>query len=275
MNTRSISIAAVVAAIVFTPAQFAFSQDDDAETKALDSTATQWSFQFAYQTMPDYHDDIMNSGSQRPTGMTDYLQVRIMAPLPYENFTILPRITLRHYENPEGQSGIGNTEIFGLIIPKKWDWGTGRMGIGPLVTLPGDEKVAKDEWGYGFAAAWVNAKGNWFYGVLATQSWRSIDPTALPAGTSDTNPLGLAPIVNYRLGKGWYVSNGDMVIQYHWDEREWKVPLGIRVGKVLIKEKGTWNYYFEYQTSAVYKDWPGSAVENSYRFNVTYTIPPF
>jgi hypothetical protein len=27
----------------------------DAETKALDSTATQWSFQLAYQTMPDYH----------------------------------------------------------------------------------------------------------------------------------------------------------------------------------------------------------------------------
>ena len=275
MNTRSLSIATVVASFVFTPAQFAYSQDQDAETKALDSTATQWSFQLAYQVMPDYHDDIMNSGSQRPPGMTDYLQLRVLAPLPYENFTILPRITLRHYENPQGQSGIGNTEIFGLIIPKSWDWGTGRMGIGPLLTLPGDEEVAKDEWGYGFAGVWVNAKGNWFYGVLATQSWRSVDPVALPAGTSDTNPLGLAPIVNYRLGKGWYVSNGDMVIQYHWDEREWKVPLGIRVGKVLVKEKGTWNYYFEYQTSAVYENWPGSAVENSYRFNVTYTIPPF
>ena len=66
-----------------------------------------------------------------------------------------------------------------------------------------------------------------------------------------------------------------MTIQYHWDEREWKIPIGVRVGKVLVKEKGSWNYYFEYQTSAVYKNWPGSAVENSYRFNVTYTIPPF
>ncbi len=275
MNSRSLSIAAVIASIIFAPAQIAYSQESDAETKALDSTATQWSFQFAYQTMPDYHDDILSSGSPRPAGMTDYLQLRIMAPLPYENFTILPRITLRHYENPQGQSGMGNTEVFGLIIPKKWDWGTGRMGIGPLITLPGDEEVAKDEWGYGFAAAWVNAKGPWFYGLLMTQSWRSIDPVALPAGTSDTNPLGLAPIVNYRLGKGWYVGNGDMTIQYHWDEREWKIPIGIRIGKVLVKEKGSWNYYFEYQTSAVYENWPGSAVENSYRFNVTYTIPPF
>ena len=153
MNTRSLSIAALVASIVFTPAQFAYSQDGDAETKALDSTATQWSFQLAYQTMPDYHDDIMDNGEPRPGGMTDYLQLRIMMPLAYETFTILPRITLRHYENPQGESGIGNTEVFGLIIPKSWDWGTGRMGIGPLITLPGDEKVAKDEWGYGFAAA--------------------------------------------------------------------------------------------------------------------------
>jgi hypothetical protein len=273
MNSRSLSIAALVASIIIAPAQIVCAQDGDAETKALDSTATQWSFQLAYQIMPDYHDDILSSGAQRPAGATDYLQLRIMMPLAYEKFTILPRITLRHYENAQGESGIGNTEIFGLIIPKKWDWGTGRMGIGPLITLPGDEKVAKDEWGYGFAAAWVNGKGKWFYGALLTQSWQSIDPVALPAGSSDTNPLGIAPIVNYRLGKGWYIGNGDMTIQYDWDSKKWKVPIGVRVGKVVLKEKGSWNYYFEYQTSAVYDGWPGSAVENSYRFNVTYTMP--
>jgi len=265
---------AVIAGLLSASSAYA-DEASDAETKALDSTATQWSFQFAYQTMPDYHDDILSSGEQRPEGMTDYLQLRIMMPLAFESFTILPRITLRHYENPQGQSGMGNTEIFGLIIPKKWDWGTGRFGIGPLVTLPGNENVAKDEWGYGFAAAWVNAKGKWFYGALLTQSWRSIDPVALPAGTSDTNPLGIAPIINYRLGNGWYIGNGDMVIQYHWDEKVWKMPIGVRIGRVLVKEKGSWNYYFEYQTSAIYENWPGSAVRNSYRFNVTYTIPGF
>ena len=275
MINRFLYIAAAAAIVGFMPVSATYAQENDAETKALDSTATQWSFQLAYQTMPDYFDDILDSGQPRDAGPTDYIQLRIVAPLPYENFTILPRITLRHYENSKGQSGIGNTEIFGLIIPKKWDWGTGRMGIGPLVTLPGNEDVAKDEWGYGFAAAFVNSKGNWFYGVLMTQSWRSIDPQALPAGTSDTNPIGIAPIVNYRLGSGWYISNGDMVIQYDWDSSEWKVPIGVRFGRVLVKEKGSWNYYFEYQTSAVYKDWPGPAVENSYRFNVTYTIPPF
>jgi hypothetical protein len=245
---------------------------DDAETKALDSTATQWSFQLAYQVNPDYHDDIVN-GQPRLAGLTDFVQLRIVAPLPFKNFTILPRLTIRHYENAAKQSGFGNTELFGLIIPKSWDWGSGRVGLGPLITAPGSEKVAKDEWGYGFAAAAVNAKGKWFYGLLLTQSWQSVDPRTLPAGSSDTNPLGLAPFLNYRLGKGWYVGNGDMVIKYDWDSNEVYVPIGVRVGKVLVRPKGSWNLYFEYQTSLIYDDWPGPAIENSFRFNVTYTIP--
>jgi hypothetical protein len=193
--------------------------------------------------------------------------------VPLKSLTILPRVTFRHYENAKGESGLGNTEIFALIIPKSWDWGSGRMGVGPLVTLPGNEDVARDEWGYGLAAAAVNTKGKWFYGLLLTQSWRGIDPATLPAGSSDTNPLGLAPFLNYRLGKGWYIGNGDMVAQWDWDSNELYLPVGVRFGKVLIQDKGSWNFYGEYQTSLIYKDYPGVAVENSYRVNVTYTMP--
>jgi len=246
-------------------------QDDVA--KAMDSTATQWSLQMAYQVMPDYYDDVLSNGQTRPAGPTDYLQARIVAPLVFDSFTILPRLTLRHYENSQGQSGMGNTELFGLIIPKSWDWGTGRGGIGPLITAPGDEAVARDEWGYGLAGALVNSKGKWFYGVLLTQSWRSVDPTALPAGSSDTNPLGIAPFLNYQLGGGWYIGNGDMVAQYDWDSKKFYLPISVRVGKVNVKPNGAWNIYFEYQTSLIYEDWPGAAVKNSYRFNVTYTWP--
>ena len=244
----------------------------DAESKAMDATATQWSFQFAYQAMPDYYDDIVN-GQPRRAGLDNYVQLRIVAPVPLQKLTILPRLTLRHYENPQGESGFGNTEIFALIVPKSWDWGVGRAGIGPLVTLPGNEKVAKDEWGYGLAAAVVNTAGKWFYGALVTQSWRGVDPRTLNPGTSDANPLGIAPFLNYRLGKGWYVGNGDMVALWDWDTNSFYLPIGVRVGKVRVQEKGSWNFYGEYQTSLVYKDWPGSAVKNSYRVNVTYTMP--
>lgn len=258
--------------LLLTNAAVAQEEQDDV-SKALDSTATQWSLQTAYQVMPDYHDDEVSPGVPRSPGSTDYLQVRVVAPMVFSKFTLLPRLTIRHYENAQGQSGFGNTELFGLIVPKAWDWGSGRMGIGPLITAPGDKEVARDEWGYGVAGAMVNTKGNWFYGLLLTQSWRGIDPTALPPGTSDTNPLGIAPFLNYQLGGGWYVGNGDMVAQYDWDSNKFYLPIGVRVGNVNVKPHGSWNIYFEYQTSLIYDDWPGSAVKNSYRFNVSYTWP--
>jgi hypothetical protein len=254
-------------------------QDD--ESKALDSTATQWSFQFAWQNM-DYHEDQLSDGSTRNPGANDYLQLRIVAPIPLKSLTILPRLTVRHYEVPVFDSagsqtgtaaGLGNTELFALIIPRSWDWGTGRVGLGPLVTFPGNPDVARDEWGYGLAGAVVNASGRWFYGVLLTQSWRAIEPTALPTGTSDANALGISPFLNYRLGNGWYVGNGDMVARYDWDSGQLYVPIGVRLGKVFVQEKGSWNFYAEYQTSLIYKDYPGPAAKNSIRINATYTVP--
>jgi hypothetical protein len=244
------------------------------ESMAVDATASQWSFQFAYQWMPDYYDDILSDGSTRPVGMDDYAQLRVVAPISMKKLTILPRLTIRHYEAPSGKSGFGNTELFGLIIPKATDWGTGRAGIGPLVTFPGNPDVSKDEWGYGFAAAVVQNTGNWFYGLLFTQTFRSIDPNALPPGESDTNPLGIAPFVNYRFGStGLYLQTADIVALYDWNSGGFYAPIGARFGKVWVWEKASLNVYAEYRTSMIYKNWKGSAVKNSYRLNVSYTIP--
>lgn len=246
----------------------------DAQSKALDSTATQWSFQLSYQGMPDYYDDTLDSGETRAAGSNDFIQMRVVLPIALEGFTILPRVTFRHYENAQGQSGLGNTEIFALIIPKAMDWGSGRAGIGPLVTIPGNENVARTDWGYGFATAVVNSSGPWFYGLLVTQSWRSIDPTALPPGGSTTNPLGIAPFLNFSFGSsGFYVGNGDMVASYDWSSKKVYLPIGVRFGKVIIREAGSWNIYGEYQTSLIYKSYLGPAVKNSFRLNVSYTIP--
>ena len=44
-------------------------------------------------------------------------------------------------------------------------------------------------------------------------------------------------------------------------------------GKVIKRPKGAWNLYAEYQTSLIYDDWPGAAVENSIRLNFTLTLP--
>ena len=243
-------------------------------SQAMDATATQWSFQVAYQSMPDYHNDIIN-GEERRKGLDNYAQLRVVAPVPLKSMTILPRLTIRHYEDLEKKkSGFGNTELFALVIPKATDWGSGRAGIGPLVTAPGNPDVAKNEWGYGFAAAIVNNSGQWFYGLLFTQTWRSVDPRTLPAGTSDINPLGIAPFLAYRFGStGIYLQTADIVALYDWNTKGFYLPAGLRFGKVWVLEKSSWNVYVEYKTSAIYKEWEGPAVKNSYRFNVSYTIP--
>ena len=257
-----------------------FAQDDEdaavqsRESAAMDATATQWSFQFAYQMMPDYHNDLIN-GEPRSPGLDNYMQVRVVAPIPLKGLTILPRLTVRHYEDKSTmKSGLGNTELFALIVPKFADWGTGRAGFGPLVTFPGNPDVAADEWGYGFAAVIVNNTGQWFYGLLFTQSWRAVDPMALSPGQSDANPLGIAPFLNYRIGStGLYLGTADMVALYDWNSKGFYLPVGLRFGKIWVFEKGSLNLYAEYRTSAIYKSWEGSAVKNSYRFNVSYTIP--
>jgi len=257
--------------------------EQSAASKAMDATATQWSFQLAYQSMPDYYDDLVN-GVQRRPGLDNYLQLRVVAPVPLKGLTILPRVTIRHYEDlSNGKTGFGNTEIFALIIPKATDWGSGRAGIGPLMTTPGSEGVSKDEWGFGFSAAIVNNSGQWFYGLLFTQSWRSVDPRTMqpsedPNATgpinSNANPLGISPFLNYRFGSsGFYLGTADIVATYDWNTKGFYLPLGLRFGKVWVLEKGSINAYVEYRTSAIYKKWEGPAVKNSYRVNFTYTMP--
>ena len=81
----------------------------DRESMALDSTATQWSFQFAYQAMPDYHQDTLDNGQTRPEGNEGFFQLRIVAPFTTQltglPFTLLPRLTLRYERNQADEWG--------------------------------------------------------------------------------------------------------------------------------------------------------------------------
>ena len=69
-----------------TPAADGAEDDGDALNKALDSTATQWSFQGAWQVMPDYYNDTMSTGEtldQLILGSgVDTEHLRIISPTP-------------------------------------------------------------------------------------------------------------------------------------------------------------------------------------------------
>ncbi len=265
-------------------------QEQSRASMATDPTATQWSLQGAVQ-WNDYEGGEIAPGVNRPKGQKFFGQFRLVAPIPKESsplpFTLLPRLTVRYGKNQQGSWGFAQTEIFALGIVN--DWGTGRWGLGPIVTIPAERGHGSTDWGFGLAGALVQRAldDQLFYGVLLRQIWE--DPT-VSAGTtfsgdiegdefvvenSGAGPLSIQPILQWTFPGGWYLSNGEMGVSYDWDSQEWYMDLPVRFGKVIVQPKRSWNIYIEYKTAVIYKDWLGSAIDNSVRLNVSLSIPIF
>jgi len=254
-------------------------QEQSRESMALDNTAAQWSFQFAYQAMPEYRDDTLAIGIPRPEGNKGFFQFRMVAPIPLGKVTILPRLTVRVAENAAGEWGLSPTDLFALIVP--FQWSTGRAGIGPDVVFPGSAKVGSNEWAYGLAGAVIQRFFNekMMVGLLLQQTWGRRDVVDLgqpiPTDSTETgaNPLVINPFVNFQLGKGWYLGTNDLQAQHSWEFGGWKIPVGARFGYVLVRPKNSWNFYVEYATDFATNDWPGAAAKHKIRVNASFTIP--
>ncbi|KPK65634.1 MAG: hypothetical protein AMS21_04225 [Gemmatimonas sp. SG8_38_2] len=247
------------------------------ESMANDATATQWSFQLAYQGMLNYNQDTLSSGAVRPEGNKGFLQFRMVAPIPVKGgaagggVTILPRLTIRYTQNQQDEWGLSPTDLFALIVPLEWSWG--RAGIGPDIVIPGKEGFGSTEWQYGLATA-VIMRGldeKLTFGLLLQQVWGKTDPSRpgeVVAGNFIVNPFA-----NYAMGKGFYLATNDLQSQYNWDTKGLLVPIGLRFGYLLIKPKYTFNFYAEYATSVYNDNWVAPAVKDQVRLNVSYQIP--
>ncbi len=258
---------------------FAFAQEEEEplptqsiESAAVDPTATQWSYQFAYEQFFDYKNDILESGMMRPDGRQRFGQFRLVAPIPKGKLpiTLLPRLTLRVQQQPESAGndwGIGSSDLFVLGILN--DWGTGRWGLGPQLNFPSMEGFGNTSWGVGLAGAVTQRAFNdkLFMALLLQQTW-SDQGRGTNAGTLSINPTFVIQIAN-----GWYAGNGDYVISYNWQDKSWLIPLGLRIGKAFISEKNTFNAYVEWASSATWPDWQGPVASNSFRVNIQWQIP--
>jgi len=282
--TRTMAGACVLLALALTAGDAAAQQSR--ESAVNDATASQWSLQFAYQANLSYRSDTLVTGEVRAEGNKGFFQYRMVAPIPVGKIKILPRLTLRYTENKNGEWGLSPTDLFALIVP--WDWGTGRAGLGPDIVIPGSANVGSSEWSYGIAGAVIQRFLNdkLMVGLLVQQVWGKRDvvdigqpeegpPTVTPGEGTETGaqPLIINPFINFQLGKGWYIASNDMQAQHSWEFGGWKVPIGVRLGYVLVKPKGSWNFYLEYATEFATDDWLGPAAENKIRANVTYVIP--
>jgi hypothetical protein len=182
--------------------------------------------------------------------------------------TLLPRLTLRLVQNSEDKFGFGSSDVFVLGILQQW--ATGRWGLGPQINFPAKAGFGNTEWGYGLAAAvTLRALNDKLYlAFLLQQTW-----SKSPDGLTRAGAIAINPILVFQLGKGWYIGNGDFVMNYNWHNKSWFVPFGVRVGKAFIDPKTTWNAYVEYSTSAVYQDWVAPVAPHAVRVNVQFQIP--
>lgn len=247
-------------------------QEQSRESAAVDPTAAQWSYQFAYEQFFDYKSDILETGAMRPDGKQRFGQFRLVAPLPKGKLplTLLPRLTLRYQQQPEsaGNSwGLGGSDLFILGILK--DWGTGRWGVGPQVNFPAKKGFGNTSWGYGLAGAVTQRamEDRLFFALLLQQTW-SDQGGGTKAGTLAINPTFVVQIKD-----GWYAGNGDYVISYNWQTKGWLIPLGLRVGKAFVSDKNTINTYVEWASSAAWPEWQAPVASNSIRVNIQWQIP--
>jgi len=245
------------------------------EVNTNDPTAAAISASFGWEFY-NWYDDEISPGVTRPQGNDNNFNSRFVIPLAAGTFgspwPIINRFTFANVEAPGGgTSGSGNAEFITLFVP--WKWKTGKIGIGPAINLPADDKqFGTDVWRYGLASVILenSFEGRLMWGFLLRQVWGETDPNS---NSIIASPFVLQPIAVYKLDESWYVSNGEAPIAYHWQDKEFLVPLGIRLGKTIPDDKGgIWNAYAEYRTNVVYKDWQGAAASDIIRVNVSYTF---
>lgn len=237
-------------------------------TAAAISISAGWEFN-------EWYDDEIAPGEPRPPGSSNNFNTRFVIPMAKGKWgspwPIINRFSFSNVEQVGGTSGSGNAEFITLFIPKTW--ATGKIGIGPAINLPADEKqFGTDVWRYGFSGVALenSLEGRLMWGVLIRQVWGKTDPNS---NNIIASPFALQPIVVLQLKNNWYISNGESAIAYHWQKKEWIVPMGFRLGRTFKdKSGGTWNAYAEYRTNIVYKDWPGSAASDIIRISASYTF---
>ena len=223
----------------------------------------------------DLYDDEMASGQPRPPGSNNSFNTRFVIPMAKGKWgspwPIINRFSFSNVEQVGGTSGSGNAEFITLFLPKIW--ATGKIGIGPAINLPADDKqFGTDVWRFGFSGVFLenSFNGRLMWGALIRQVWGKTKPNSDSVYAS---AFAFQPLAVLQLKDGWYISNGEAPMAYDWQTKEWLIPLGLRLGKT-IKDKrgGTWNMYGEYRTNVVYKDWQGSAASDIIRVSASYTF---
>ncbi|WP_170469327.1 MULTISPECIES: hypothetical protein [Ruegeria] len=201
----------------------------------------------AFNIQNYYIDEFTGPGNQSGNQFV----LRYAKPVQWGNSKWLIRASLPYNSFPVGTggstvNGIGDFDIFAAY---QIDTGNPAISfaVGPQVVAPTatDNRLGSDQWQLGIANVYFNATSPKFqYGYLLT--WRG--------GVGDTKggprvSLGaFQPFAFYQLGNGWY-TGGAPIWTYNFRNNNYSVPLGIRLGKVVKRDKTVFNLFVEPQWS--------------------------
>jgi len=188
----------------------------------------------------DWYEDEIAPGKTRPPGSNDSFNTRFVIPMAKGKWgspwPIINRFSFSNVEQVGGTSGSGNAEFITLFLPKIW--ATGKIGIGPAINLPADDKqFGTDVWRFGFSAVFLenSFNGRLMWGALIRQVWGKTKPNSDSVYAS---AFALQPLAVLQFKDGWYISNGEAPMAYNWQAKEWLIPLGFRLGKTIKDKSG-------------------------------------
>ena len=167
----------------------------------------------------------------------------------------------------DGAWGISDLNYSFFISPKnvrKVAW-----GVGPSVTFPTstDNRLGTGKYSLGFSFVVVYQYEKLTMDLIVRQTWS----VAGDAERRDVNQLVAQPLIAYALGKGWVLSTYP-TISANWsfdEDRQWTVPIGAGVSKLLFLGKLPMNLSAQYYHYVVR---PDLAPHSEFRITTTFVL---
>ena len=222
---KKLSIALLLALILYIPALAQDNSKDDLAQQAANPIADLMSFPFQNNLN-------INSGpNNRNTNILNIQPVLPFADGRLITRTIFPIAWIPDYANESGMysSGLADMVFTAFYAPKDQPF---MWGVGPVLEIPtGGAERGSQKWSLGPAVVLLVQPKEWTFGLLANNAW-SI------AGNEDgdeVNHMLLNIFIVRQMGNGWYV-NSAPIITADWtrDSEKWIVPLGIGGGKLTF-----------------------------------------
>jgi hypothetical protein len=245
MNIRHAFLLAAQLACLLLFASYARGAEEPApggqslEQAASDPTASLMSVQIQDIYVGDYHNLNDESGNT--------ILLRSAVPFKTGSLDHIARVTLPIVtDSPSGESGLGDTALFDLIVFNK-PWG--RWGVGAVILIPTATKdpLGSGKWAAGPAVGFVARSNKLLWGMFN----QNLFTFAGDESREDVNVSNLQPIINYALPDRWSIGTSEMNIIYDWKKRDWTaLPLGIKLaklvkfGKLPVQFSGAYEYNF-------------------------------